>query len=397
MPKSNNEPIQEQTSWTRRALLGGGILIAGAAAAGTWRAAATGMLLQDRAAFEPWKTWKDTHVGDPLALVAAAVLASNPHNTQPWLFNIEPGHINVMADPSRNLGAFDPFAREKWMGLGAAIANIEVAGPARGFDLQTQLLPDPSNRNFAARISYRKREPLNSKLALAIDQRRTNRAAYEPSRPIPGQVLKEISKLDNDQVRVLWMPADSLNGQLFRKYTLDGTREISADSQMVEDGHKWFRASPKQVAEHRDGVATPTSGIHPLLATLSPLMPPVSGDEAGKYWLRSTENQLQSAPMFGLLLVRDIYNRKSQLQAGARWQQIHLMLTVEGIAAQPMNQLLEIVDRDLQLGRTSPTAERLANMVGEVSWQPVLAFRTGFASRDVPNSARRPIADVIVT
>ena len=64
-------------------------------------------------AYAPWGLWNDPSLrGAPLALVAAAVLAANPHDTQPWLFRISDDAIEVLADLSRNLGAMDAFVRE---------------------------------------------------------------------------------------------------------------------------------------------------------------------------------------------------------------------------------------------------------------------------------------------
>lgn len=385
------------TRWTRRALLGGAVLVAGTAAAGTWRAIGTGMVLQGDEAFHPWQAWRESATGDPLSLVAAAVLASNPHNTQPWSFRVWASRIEVRADAARGLGAFDPFGREMWHGLGAAIANIEIAAPARGFEVDTELVPDRADATLAARIHLRARPDRPSALAALIDQRRTNRAGYDPRSAVPTTLLEAISALDDGDVRIRWLPAASSEGRSFAHETVEATRQINADAEMVEAGHRWFRANPRQVAMHRDGVSTPTAGISPLLATLSPLMPPVDGAEAGRYWLRSTQMQLASAPMYALLLVRDLDDRRLQLLAGARWQRIHLLLTQGGLAAHPMNQLVEIVDRDRQLRRPSPTAQSLARMAGDAAWKPTFAFRSGFATREVPQSARRPVASVITT
>jgi hypothetical protein len=232
-------------------------------------------------------------------------------------------------------------------------------------------------------------------LAVAIDQRSTNRAAYAPERPVSEAVRASLSAADDKDTRIVWLDASSPAGQRFAQATIAATQQISADKEMSEAGHHWFRANPRDVARHRDGISTPTSGIPPWVATLSPLVPPVDSQTAGEYWLRSTRMHLASAPLYGLIVVRDLYDRRTQLLAGARWQRTHLTLTAEGLAAHPLNQLVEIVDRDRQLGRASQTASLLADLTGDAMWKPTFAFRTGYATRVVPRSARRPLVAVI--
>ena len=69
---------------------------------------AAGHPLPEGDAYAPWELWNDPSIrGTPLALVAAGVLAANPHDTQPWLFGVRANAIDIFADLSRNLGAMD--------------------------------------------------------------------------------------------------------------------------------------------------------------------------------------------------------------------------------------------------------------------------------------------------
>jgi hypothetical protein len=76
---------------------------------------------------------------------------------------------------------------------------------------------------------------------------------------------------------------------------------------------------------------------------------------------------------------------------------MHLMLTAEGLAAHPMNQLVEVVDRDRQLKRHSATAQTLQAWTGRSEWRATFAFRTGYATQAMPHSARRGLAAVTVS
>jgi hypothetical protein len=75
-----------------------------------WRAFSNGVFSSGQGpAYEPWQDWKtesDEGAG-PLSLVASAILAANPHNTQPWLFVVNPNRIDLFAAINRNIGAID--------------------------------------------------------------------------------------------------------------------------------------------------------------------------------------------------------------------------------------------------------------------------------------------------
>jgi hypothetical protein len=63
------------------------------------------------AAYDPWKNWDARPSSGPLHLVHAAILAANPHNSQPWMFSVAQDTIDVYADTRRNIGMIDPALR----------------------------------------------------------------------------------------------------------------------------------------------------------------------------------------------------------------------------------------------------------------------------------------------
>lgn len=109
---------------------------------GVWRAVDQGVFSAGKEpAYEPWQNWQDDDVEGPLVLVKAAILAANPHNTQPWLFQVTESHIEVFADISRHLGAMDVYMREMHIGLGCAVENMLLAAKAYGYETQLALSP----------------------------------------------------------------------------------------------------------------------------------------------------------------------------------------------------------------------------------------------------------------
>jgi hypothetical protein len=98
----------------------------------------------------PFRLWTEAAITfGHRDLIAAAVLAANPHNSQPWKFHVEHDAIDVFIDRSRALGPVDPYLRQMHIGTGCEIENLCVAALATG--LSTSVLePRPSVRNGPA-------------------------------------------------------------------------------------------------------------------------------------------------------------------------------------------------------------------------------------------------------
>jgi hypothetical protein len=84
------------------------------------------------------------------------------------------------------------------------------------------------------------------------------------------------------------------------------------------------------------------------------------------------------------------------MRAGMLWERLHRVATGLGLAAQPLNQLQETVDREKQLGSPASTQKVLASLVGDSHWRPTFAFRLGFPLRAASSSPRRDLESVIL-
>src|SRR5262249_13851169 len=116
-----------------------------------------------------------------------------------------------------------------------------------------------------------------------------------------------------------------------------------------------------------------------------------------RYWLAATRDvQVPSAPVLGVIAVDSLYDRARAIGVGRAWQRMHLFATTRGLVMQPINQPVELVDRERQLGKEPRAAQVLESIVGDRTWRPTFAFRLGFPTRAVPPSPRRPVADVMV-
>ncbi|MBK7447984.1 MAG: hypothetical protein IPJ47_00625 [Anaerolineales bacterium] len=191
---------------TRRDILKlGGVTLIAAVGGSIFRAADQGMFSAGQGiAYEAWKNWREAT--NPLErIVAAGILASNPHNSQPWIFRIAESMIDLFAAPERQIGVIDPFRREMYIGLGCALENMRLAAEAEGFKADIRLMPDLTTELHAASISLTKSSPATSRCSKR-SQRHTNRAAYDTTRSVDESTFSGINALVTEStVRLIWM------------------------------------------------------------------------------------------------------------------------------------------------------------------------------------------------
>lgn len=392
----------DRRAWLR----GAGVVTILAAGGVVWRAREQGVFAAGQGpAFEPWTTWRGDAAEGPLALVRAGILAANPHNTQPWLFQVGAARVTLLADTARHLGTFDPYLREMHIGLGCAIENMARAARAIGYDAAVTLrggtLAGPAAPPRPEPVAVLELEPARPRLdALfdAIGRRHTDRAAYEAARPVPPAVLEamwETFKTDPEVRLFLYSAAEER--RQFGAAVVAATERIVEDSRMVEDSERWFRHRWADVQRLRDGPTLDAAGLSAWTTAAAKMLPSPSPETNHRYWLAATRDvQVPTSALFGFIAVRDLYDRVQALRAGRLWQRLHLLAVSRGLAMQPINQPVELVDRERALGQEPRAAATLAGLTGAPDWKPTFAFRMGFPTRAAAASPRRGVDAVVM-
>ena len=364
---------------------------------------AAGHPLPEGDAYVPWELWNDPSIrGTPLALVAAGVLAANPHDTQPWLFGVRANAIDIFADLSRNLGAMDAYMREMHLGLGCAVQNMLLAAGPNGYDAVVEVTPGSLTALSERRIPVRaatvhltvRRPTAPDALCRAIPDRHTNRYAYDRRKALSAEWLDFASHAEvSDGVRVFLFD-DGRQRRLFDTAVVEATKAIIADKSMISDSDSWFRNSNEEIDAHRDGPTLDAAGLSTPTLMFARLFP-VSPETSHRAWLDQTRDvQVATAPVVGFIAVRDRYDLTDAIAAGRTWQRLHLSATAHGVAMQPLNQPIEMIDRERQTGRDPTWAARVAHPSGD-DWQATFSFRAGFASEMAPASPRRRLKEAL--
>jgi hypothetical protein len=385
---------------TRRAVIGGAgaLLLAGLG----YRAWDRGVFsVGEGPAYMPWRNWR-SHPGEgPRGPLHAAILAANPHDTQPWLFQVAGESITVLADRGRNLGTFDPFRREMHLGVGCAIENLMRAAAVQGYALNVivnggKLEPSPGNEPAKAAhlwldAGVASRDPLFE----AIPDRHTNRGPYSERAVNPKDLYTLADLVSDAEVRVGFL-TDSLARKELAAAIVAATERIVADPEMSRDSARWFRTGRREINAHRDGIGVDTAGLSPFMAAAAKILPDQDAATSDRYWLDMTRDVQTVAPVLGIILVRDRLEMGSAIAAGRAWQRLHLAATTMGLAAQPLNQPVECVDRNAMLGRNDEFARALSRFARAPDWEATFVFRLGYAEHPALPSPRRPLNDVVI-
>ena len=346
-------------------------------------------------AYEPWRSWRGAKTAGE-RIVAAAILAANPHNSQPWIFRLSAGAIDLYADPTRQIGVIDPLRREMYIGLGCAVENMRLAAAAEGLAVTVTLMPDASDVTHAARLSLTAAAADASELYAAIAHRATNRAAYDVARGVAPAVFDAIDALVTEpDVRLLWFRDDTARGR-FGAVAVRSTEALIADEQQSIDSARWWRHDWSVLQAQADGITLDAQGLGGVVSALAKLMPDLPRHRADAIFLRNVrEIMVPTAAAFGMFAVRDRASPAQRLRCGQAWQRIHLWGTTRGLAMQPLNQMCERVDRELQLGSEPAFGKALAALIDDGGWQGIMPFRLGYPTLRAIHSPRRGADQVI--
>jgi len=159
-----------------------------------------------------------------------------------------------------------------------------------------------------------------------------------------------------------------------------------------------MRQDWRAITAHRDGLTTDAIGLPPLITAAAKLLPDLNVKSVDRGWLSWTSDvEIPTAPVLGILLVRNRLDMGAAIQAGRAWQRLHLAATAEGLAAHPLNQPVECIDRNAMLGRADNFGPAIAKFGAAPGWEPTFTFRLGVAEHAANPSPRRALEQVLRT
>lgn len=325
-------------------------------------------------------TWRhvalDNAAQDYSVLVHYARLAASSHNTQPWIFRLEPGRIRILPDLSRRCPAVDPDDHHLYASLGCATENLLLAAQAAG--LRGQVSFDASTSGV--QVDLTEAPALRSVLFDAIPRRQCSRSQYDGV-PLTEEELTQLNLAGHgDGVSTLLMTgADQKD--LVTEYVARGNQAQFSDPAWARELKGWIRFSTREAVRSGDGLYGPAMGSPDVPRWLG-LLAMKAGFSAKNQTTKDREHIRSSSAI--AVFYSEADDIPHWIEAGRCYQRLALQATALGLSTAFINQPVEVAGLRSEFAR--------AIDIGDC--RPDLIVRVG-RGREMPRSPRRPVTEVI--
>ena len=324
------------------------ILTTGAASALVIGAGATGYVWYpgSSSARAPWSMAGES-LGDPrMDALAFAILAPNPHNRQPWWFElVDEDKIDVYVDLERLLPHTDPFNRQITVGFGCMLELLRQAAAEKGYRADVEPFPDGEpqprlNGNRIAQVTFVQTNVVKDPLFVSVLDRRSLKEPFNDT-PVSSETLKAVTDGAGGSLNI-----GSTNdaGRIDRlielawlswmiEYETDATRRESIDL---------MRIGNRAVAQNPDGIDMGglPMGLMNMTGIITHKGLDTPGSTAFKAGIDMYRDIIQTARGF-VWIVSPGNSRAEQLDAGAAWVRMNLAAQSKGLGIHPLSQCLQ--------------------------------------------------------
>ncbi|MGE0740894.1 MAG: nitroreductase family protein [Hyphomonadaceae bacterium] len=318
----------------------------------SWLAAAPALGACGGGGPDPAAAWRTPGAGetDPRRFsLAHAILAPNPHNTQPWqvTFDGEDG-VTLYCDLERRLPFTDPLDRQITIGCGAFVELYRIAARSLGHACIVTPFPQgaPGPRLDERPVAHIRFNPVANAAADPlfdfITFRRTNRNVYDLERaPDDVALARAASAVGGFLGAAQWTTQPdrvaALRDLVWRAFD----REMHTAG-ALEETYQWLRIGRNAIAEHRDGLA-----IHGAMIPLFKAIGALDRDDfldpdstANTTALRDWREKAETSMGFMWLSTPDD-TPAARLSAGHAYARLNLAATALGVAMHPWSQALQ--------------------------------------------------------
>ena len=346
-------------------------------------------------------------------ILEAAIAAPSGENCQPWRFRVRGEVIELHNNPTSDESLYNWGQRGSYVACGAALENMLISASALGYQVVSDIFPDPNNHHFITKVRLNTQSPKDEPLYPHIAKRVTNRKTYESAllTELEMTVLQSSSigfdfgkiflTQDREKIKILATAGSGNERVMFNNQFLHNFFFSHINWNKAEDGEK------------RVGFYIKTLELPPPARLLFPIFrrwPIMSwlNRRLGLYQKIAEQNAktYASAPAFGIITIDDS-SPKSCVLAGRTFERLWLAVTKLGLSLQPLTGVL-FFKRGIEAGETdkfSPEQlsviknnyQAIKQIFGLTNEVVLLMFRIGRAAPPTARASRYPLEKFIIS
>ncbi len=330
----------------------------------------------DKALAETWRLAPPAAGFPGRALVQAATLAANSHNTQPWRFAVDGARIRIVPDLTRRTPVVDPDDHHLFVSLGCAAETLLQAAAGYGWAGEMESV----DATHGIILTFAPTRPAPGPLFQAIPRRASTRGDYD-GRPLAPRALHTLADAAGTHTGLTLITERSRLDQV-TEFIVQGNGAQVRDAAFRRELKAWIRFDAAEALARRDGLYAAASG--------NPTSPRLVGERL--FDLAFTEQgeadkilrQMRSSA--GLAVFTSPANDPAGwVEAGRAYTRFALAATAAGLKLAFLNQPVEDV----------PTRGQFARWLGAPHLRPDLVIRFGQGPA-LPRSLRRPVDQVLM-
>ncbi|MEM8563069.1 MAG: twin-arginine translocation pathway signal protein [Pseudomonadota bacterium] len=266
-----------------------------------------------------------------MAALSWAILAPSPLNLQPWVAQLlDDDKLLIWRDKDLWLPESDPDGRVMTISMGCFLEVFRLAAAEQGLNAQTQLVPGGEEGPLAQITLRSGAQP--DPLFQQVSTRHTNRQSYETRLP------------DDTALETLHNEASSI---ITDSEIVEALRELTLNGMLTEVSTPRIRQERLNLLQMGERDANTVVDGETALAKMIGMQPGLSlfaNERQDTQTLQEARMSLATAmratPAYATVKTGG-NSRIDQIEAGRRWLRFWLTATAQGIAVQPVCQVLQ--------------------------------------------------------
>ncbi|MCR9270418.1 MAG: Acg family FMN-binding oxidoreductase [Henriciella sp.] len=296
----------------------------------------------------PWQQAGESFGDARIDALAYAILAPNPHNRQPWQFDlVGDDRIDVYVDLERRLPHTDPFDRQITIGFGCLLELLVMAAAERGYVATVTPFPDgqPSprlNGNRIAQVRFERSETApKDPLFQSVLARRSTKEPYDTEQPVASSALETVIAGGQGDLEIGGTLEAAQRTRIIELAWQGFQIEMATDLTRRESVDL-MRIGNRAVVDNPDGIDMGgiPMGLFKMTGIVTPEGLDTPGSTAYNEGLKMYHPIIHSAQGFVWVKAEE-NSRLSQLQAGRAWVRMNLAAQQIGLCVHPLSQILQ--------------------------------------------------------